>query len=145
MNKATGTTRHAIIGVAVILSTASCGVSRARAEDLSAQVAQASDPAKRLDERLQNLDPCGDELKGMTAPGFKLACKTNLGGGTILGSTQLAWAVRNLEECASKCRPVRDCTGFAYNKEAASNGHQCYLFGGRPVATPAKSWIAGTR
>jgi len=77
--------------------------------------------------------------------GFQLKCDTTISGGTTLGSTQLSYTVRNINECASKCRPVRNCVGFTFNSSDPDGRHACMLFGPTPEARDSSGWIAGTR
>src|SRR5205807_308033 len=61
--------------------------------------------------------------------GFKITCDAILDGGTTLGSTQLAYTVANINQCAAKCAPVQRCVGFTYQAASASDHHRCVLFG----------------
>ncbi len=76
--------------------------------------------------------------------GFDLSCDTMLVGGTTLGSNRLSWTVKNINECARKCQPIRNCVGFTYNA-AQRGGHSCVLFGPTPQKRDAKGWISGER
>lgn len=76
--------------------------------------------------------------------GFTLTCDQILGGGTTLGSNRLAWTVANINECAAKCRPIKNCVGFTFNA-AEQGGHACYLFGPTPQPRDSQGWISGTR
>src|SRR5262249_28113989 len=66
-----------IVGVGVLLVATAYGSRHTAAADHTMQIAQGSDAAKRLDQKLESFDPCEDDLKGMSAPGFTLACRTN--------------------------------------------------------------------
>ncbi|MFL9828757.1 PAN domain-containing protein [Rhodoplanes sp. SY1] len=76
--------------------------------------------------------------------GFRLTCDQTLMGGTTLGSTRLSWTVANINECAEKCRPVKNCVGFTFNA-AATSGHSCILFGPTPEKRAVPGWISGER
>ncbi len=77
--------------------------------------------------------------------GFDLTCDQTLGGGTTLGSTRLYWTVRNINDCAAKCRPVKGCVGFTFNAADPDGSHTCILFGPTPEARDSKGWISGVR
>jgi hypothetical protein len=77
--------------------------------------------------------------------GFTLTCDKLLTGGTALGSTQLAYAVNDINECAAKCRPAQSCTGFTFNSAEPPGKRSCQIFGGRPGMNNGNGWISGTR
>jgi len=77
--------------------------------------------------------------------GFQLKCDSILSGGTTLGSTQLSYAVRNINECAAKCRPVKNCVGFTFNAADAEGRHACMIFGPTPEGRDSSGWISGVR
>ena len=81
----------------------------------------------------------------MKVSDFNLACDQTLGGGTTLGSTRLYWTVRNINECAAKCRPVKNCVAFTFNAGDPEGSHTCILFGPTPEARDSKGWISGVR
>lgn len=77
--------------------------------------------------------------------GFKLTCDAMLVGGTTLGSHRLSWTVKNINECARKCQPIKNCVGFTYNA-AQQGGHSCVLFGPTPEKREdVPGWISGER
>lgn len=81
----------------------------------------------------------------MKVTGFDLTCDAMLVGGTTLGSNRLSWTVKNINECARKCQPIRNCVGFTYNA-AQRDGHSCVLFGPTPVKREdVPGWISGER
>ncbi|HEY7387098.1 MAG TPA: PAN domain-containing protein [Bryobacteraceae bacterium] len=77
--------------------------------------------------------------------GFKISCDTILGGGTSPRTPQERFMVRNINECAAKCRPVGTCTGFTFNSGDPEGEHACQLFGGRPEARESLGWVSGQR
>ncbi len=77
--------------------------------------------------------------------GFELTCDARLEGGTTLGSNRLSWTVTNINECARKCQPIKNCVGFTFNA-AQRDGHSCVLFGPTPVKRDdVPGWISGER
>jgi hypothetical protein len=79
------------------------------------------------------------------ASGFALTCDQILSGGTTLGSVQLSHTVANINECASKCRPVQRCVGFTFNAADMAGRHSCVIFGPTPEARESKGWVSGVR
>jgi hypothetical protein len=134
---------------AALLLLGGMQTARALDQDLSRErsvrLAQ-DDAARRLDEQLKLNDPCAKQLAGLSAPGFKLVCQSIMTGGTTLGSTQLAYMVSDVGECASKCRPVAKCVAFSFETTPSSgNKHACQLFGATPRSNQAEKWISGVR
>lgn len=108
-------------------------------EELLVRV-QAKKPEPKADEGLTR---CATGPVKVT--GFKLTCDQMLGGGTTLGSTRLSYTVANINECASKCRPVKQCVGFAFNASDREGQHYCIIFGPTPESRESKGWISGVR
>jgi hypothetical protein len=77
--------------------------------------------------------------------GFSLTCDKLLTGGRTLGSTQLAYTVNDINDCAAKCRPVQACTGFTFNSAEPPGRRSCQIFGGQTGMNNGSGWISGTR
>lgn len=74
--------------------------------------------------------------------GFKLGCDRMMAGGVVIPNTQLRYSVANINECAAKCRPVRDCIGFSFN--AAEFGpFTCQIFGQSAQVSTVNGWVSG--
>lgn len=77
--------------------------------------------------------------------GFDLSCDRILAGGTTLGSAQLSYTVANINECASKCRPIARCIGFTFNSAGTPGRQSCIIFGPTPESRSRRGWISGQR
>lgn len=53
---------------------------------------------------------------------------------------RLSCTVRNINECAAKCRPVERCVGFAFNA-----GDACIISGPTLETRESKGWVSGIR
>jgi PAN domain len=104
-----------------------------------------NDPGSRLDEKLKDVDPCAEKLKGLKAAGFKLKCDTLIPFGALLGATPVSQTASDLGDCAARCRKEPKCVAFSYDAGAKGPNHSCYLTGSIPSYNEAKNWIAGTR
>ena len=101
-------------------------------------------PAAQKPKPPQNSSSSCEALSAAVS-GFEISCDSILDGGTTLGSTQLAYTVSSVQECASKCRPVARCVGFTFNAAAAPGQRRCVIFGPNPEERASKGWITGRR
>lgn len=106
-------------------------------------IPQVTGPVATRSTPTQSLHQCTSGAR--TVAGFRITCDRILSGGTTLGSTQLAYTVANIDECAAKCQPVARCVGFTFNAAGTAGKHACYLFGSSPEGRMTTGWIAGER
>lgn len=112
-------------------------------QDAPVRLAQAGPPTSAPLPATEGLVRCSGGPVKVT--GFTLACDRTTDGGTTLGSHRLRYTVSNINECAAKCRPIRECTGFAYNSSEPPGQQACIIFGGRTETRESKGWISGAR
>jgi hypothetical protein len=91
---------------------------------------------------------CADKMQGYDVPGFRLICDRMTWGVAPVDSPlrQMSFSVSSIQECASKCGPLRGCAGFTFDTKGTGSSKSCYTFGpgGSPQGTGV-GWITALK
>jgi hypothetical protein len=76
-------------------------------------------------------------------PGFRVLCDRLLGGGMGIGTAQRRTTVSDINECASICQGVHDCTAFAYG--VLIDKGICQIYGKVPFMRKGEGMVSAVR
>ena len=77
--------------------------------------------------------------------GFNVTCDALIAGGKTLGSHPLVYSVPDINACAAKCSPIKECTGFTFHAADQAAQKRCEIFGGSPEKRTVNGYISGQR